>query len=77
MLILFQGITIKDSFMYTRKQADELIRLIETGMLPIGKRGGIEVTGKYGLRQWEDALDYGFQDPGPKEITCFVPGDGQ
>lgn len=43
---VFQGIAIKDSFMYTRKQADELIRLIETGMLPIGKRGGIQVTGK-------------------------------
>ncbi|OAQ64697.1 GroES-like protein [Pochonia chlamydosporia 170] len=74
-MIMFKNITIKGTFMYTREQADELIRLVETGMLPIGKRGGIEVTGKYALSQWEEALENAFSQAGPKRLACFVPGN--
>jgi threonine dehydrogenase-like Zn-dependent dehydrogenase len=74
LLIMFKSLTIKGSFMYTREQADELIRLVETGMLPIGKRAGIQVTGKFALSQWSEALEHASSEAGPKRVACFAPG---
>lgn len=75
MMIVFKSITLKGTFMYTHEQADELIRLVETGMLPIGKRGGVQVTGKYPLSKWQGALEDAFSQAGPKRVTCFIPNE--
>lgn len=49
-MMMLKALTIKGTFMYTRQQADELIRLVETGALPIGKRDEIEIAGNFPLR---------------------------
>ncbi|KAI0799072.1 GroES-like protein [Xylaria sp. FL0064] len=70
--VVFKGLTLHGTFMYTRQQADELIKLVESGMLPIGKRGGYEITGKFTLEQWEEAFENAYNQIGPKKAAYFV-----
>ncbi|POR33515.1 Uncharacterized protein TPAR_06298 [Tolypocladium paradoxum] len=72
-MIVFKGLTLQGTFMYTRQQADELIKLVETGLLPIGKRGGIEIASKFPLERWEEAIEHAYNAGGPKKATYFVP----
>jgi threonine dehydrogenase-like Zn-dependent dehydrogenase len=75
-MIMYKGITIKGTFMYTREQAERLIKLVESGLLPIGKRGGIQVTGSFRLEQWQEAFEHAFNCIGPKKVAYFKPNEG-
>lgn len=72
-MIMFKGLTIKGTFMYTREQADELIKLVETGLLPIGQHGGIQTTGKYPLSMWQQAFEHAYSESGPRKAVYFIP----
>ena len=74
-MLMFKGITIKGTFMYTRQQAEKLIKLIETGLLPIGKRGNIQVTATFRLEQWEEAFEHAFNEIGPRKVAYFKIND--
>lgn len=55
--IMAWGLTLRGTFMYTPEQIDEVIRLVETGRLKLGKEGaGAECVGLYGLEEWEEAF---------------------
>ncbi|KAK5991689.1 L-threonine 3-dehydrogenase-like protein [Cladobotryum mycophilum] len=71
--IMFKNLTLKGTFMYTRKQAEEVIKLVETGLLPIGDRGGIQITGKFTLDQWQDAFERAYDEMGPRKAAYFTP----
>ncbi|KAI0413571.1 GroES-like protein [Xylaria grammica] len=71
--VVFKGLRLHGTFMYTRQQADELIKLVETGMLPIGDRGGFEATGKFTLEQWEEAFEHAHDHTGPRKAAYFIP----
>ncbi|KAJ3580111.1 hypothetical protein NPX13_g451 [Xylaria arbuscula] len=73
--IVFKGLTLRGTFMYSRQQADELIKLVESGILPIGHRGGFEVTGQFTLEQWEKAFDHAYEQMGPKRAAYFITND--
>ncbi|KAI1291052.1 GroES-like protein [Xylaria venustula] len=75
--VVFKGLTLHGTFMYTRQQTDELIRLVESGMLPIGNRGGYEVTGKFTLEQWGEAFEHAYDQSGPRKAAYFVPNGEQ
>ncbi|KAH7325572.1 GroES-like protein [Stachybotrys elegans] len=72
-MMMFKALTVQGTFMYTRQQADELVRLVETGALPIGKRGGIETTGKFTLDEWRQAFQHASDKIGPKRVAYFMP----
>jgi NADPH:quinone reductase-like Zn-dependent oxidoreductase len=74
-MLMFKRLTIMGTFMYTREQADELIRLVEMGILPIGKRGRVEVTGKFPLEKWEEAFQNAYDQMGPRKAAYFVPNE--
>ncbi|OIW23028.1 NAD(P)-binding protein [Coniochaeta ligniaria NRRL 30616] len=55
--IMMRGLTLRGTFMYTPGQIDELIKLVETGRLKLGREGaGAECVGVYGLEEWEQAF---------------------
>ncbi|EEU41649.1 uncharacterized protein NECHADRAFT_54141 [Fusarium vanettenii 77-13-4] len=55
--IMTRNITIKGQFMYTRRELVSLIKLIEAGVLKLGKDAGHEtVGGGFALEDWEEAL---------------------
>lgn len=52
--IVFNDITLKGQWMYGRDAVRDVIKLVESGVLDLSQ---IKVAGKFGLEQWEDALD--------------------
>lgn len=74
-MIMFKGISIKGTFMYTREQADRLIKLVECGLLPIGKRGNVQVTGTFSMVEWQEAFEHAFNCSGPKKVCYFKLND--
>ncbi|KAM6505283.1 hypothetical protein FSOLCH5_014513 [Fusarium solani] len=49
--------------------------LVETSILPIGKRGGVEVTGKFSLWEWEEAFQNAYDQMGPRKAAYFIPNE--
>jgi NADPH:quinone reductase-like Zn-dependent oxidoreductase len=74
-MLMFKGLTIQGTFMYTRQQTDELIKLVETGMLPIGSRAGFQITGVFPLENWEEALEHAFDHMGPRKAAYFAANE--
>ncbi|KAL7904117.1 NAD(P)-binding protein [Trichoderma velutinum] len=71
-MMMFKALTLKGTFMYTPQQVNELIRLIETGLLPIGKKGRIQVSGRFPLHKWEEAFENASQ-AGSMKAIYFEP----
>ncbi|KAI1772398.1 alcohol dehydrogenase GroES domain-containing protein [Hypoxylon cercidicola] len=70
--IMHNGITIKGTFMNTIQQAKDLIKLIERGVLKVGSRAGMEISGKYKLEDWEEAFRAAAEG-GPGKSVQFIP----
>lgn len=71
--VSYKGITIKGSLMNTIQQAEELIKMIERGVLKIGSRVGMKVAGKFRLEDWEEALNAATAEGGPGKSVYFIP----
>ncbi|EIN06716.1 hypothetical protein PUNSTDRAFT_145229 [Punctularia strigosozonata HHB-11173 SS5] len=54
---MHRNLTLKGTWMYTREQLQQLLKMVETGVLSIGPGAGIQVVGKYGLEESAQALD--------------------
>lgn len=74
-VIMFKGISIKGTFMYTREQADQLIKLVESGILSIGKRGNVKVTAVFSIAEWQEAFEHAFNNSGPRKVCYFKLND--
>ncbi|KAK7445976.1 hypothetical protein CaCOL14_009679 [Colletotrichum acutatum] len=73
--ILFRALTIKGTMMSTPEQTRRLIKLIESGILPLGDRAGMGPVRAFALEAWEEAWDAADQrrEPGEIVITPQVP----
>ncbi|KAI1331510.1 alcohol dehydrogenase [Xylariaceae sp. FL0255] len=57
--------TISGSYMYARADFARIVRLAETGLLRLGKRGGHEIVGAYGLDDFKAAIDRAVETSAP------------
>jgi threonine dehydrogenase-like Zn-dependent dehydrogenase len=73
MTVLAKNLTIKGQWMYTRQQAADLIRMIETGVVKLGKDAGHEVVGEYPLEDWEKAVEVAEGVVGWGQQILFTP----
>ncbi|KAF4542055.1 alcohol dehydrogenase [Lasiodiplodia theobromae] len=71
--LMRQNITIKGTWMYTREQYVRLLQIVTAGILPLGKKNGLNIVGKFGLEQWKEAFDAAAERSGPGESVIFVP----
>ncbi|EMC95031.1 hypothetical protein BAUCODRAFT_110218 [Baudoinia panamericana UAMH 10762] len=55
--IMHWNIRIFGKWMYERSDVTDLVRLIESGILKLGKDGGVEVVGTFPLEEWNAAFD--------------------
>ncbi|KAI0136814.1 alcohol dehydrogenase [Xylariales sp. AK1849] len=70
---MYKGITLKGTYMNTTQQVKELIKLIERGILKIGRRASIKVTGKFSLEHWREAMELASAEGGAGHIAYLVP----
>jgi hypothetical protein len=59
--------------MYEPSDVPKLIRMVEVGLLKIGKKAGLRNLGNFGLDQWEEAFEV-VKDTGYGVQVTIVPG---
>ncbi|KAJ0373352.1 hypothetical protein COL26b_008479 [Colletotrichum chrysophilum] len=69
--ILGRGITIKGTWMCTPEQTERLIKMVETGVLPLGRKAGMGPVHKFRLEDWEQAWDAAEEKREPGEIVIM------
>lgn len=72
-MAVLNNLTIRGQYMYEREDVIGLIKLVEAGVLKLGKRAGHEVVGQYSLEEWEKAMEVANQHNGNGQIVVFTP----
>lgn len=64
-MAVLNNLTIRGQYMYEREDIVNLIKLVESGVLKLGKEAGHEVVGRYGLDQFGEAIECAVQNQAP------------
>ncbi|KAI1100362.1 alcohol dehydrogenase GroES domain-containing protein [Jackrogersella minutella] len=71
--VVYRGLRIQGTLMYTRDQALDMLKLIETGTLKLGTKAGLECKGIFELEDKEAALDFAAKEAGAGSAVYFAP----
>jgi threonine dehydrogenase-like Zn-dependent dehydrogenase len=72
--MVLKSLTIRGSFMYEREHVKGLIKLVESGRLPIGKAGGFPVVSEVPISRYEEAFAEADKDFGIEGMVTIVRG---
>ncbi|KAK4446554.1 hypothetical protein QBC34DRAFT_411435 [Podospora aff. communis PSN243] len=72
--MVIKSLTIRGSFMYEREHVKGLIKLVESGRLPIGKAGGFPVVSEIPVSRYEEAFAEAEKDFGIEGMVTVVRG---
>ncbi|KAI9354821.1 alcohol dehydrogenase [Zopfochytrium polystomum] len=70
---VWRNLTIKGQYMYERHIVADVIKLAESGVLPLGSAAGIEVVGTFPLEQFADAFKLAQEVKGFGKMVVFTP----
>ncbi|APA08954.1 hypothetical protein SS1G_02792 [Sclerotinia sclerotiorum 1980 UF-70] len=73
MMAVMNNLTIRGQYMYEREDVKGLIKLVESGLLKIGKAGGNEIVGEFSIEQWDEGLKVAVQNPEPGKMAIMYP----
>ncbi|KAI9163991.1 Acryloyl-coenzyme A reductase [Paramyrothecium foliicola] len=68
-----KNVTLKGTTQCTPEQTRRLIKLVTTGVMPLGKEGGCEVVATFGLEDFAKALNTAEQHPGSGQMVVITP----
>ncbi|ETS81025.1 hypothetical protein PFICI_06027 [Pestalotiopsis fici W106-1] len=71
--IMLNSIEIKGRWMYSRKEIREVVKMVETGVLKLGKTAGHEVAGKFSLEDWKNAFEAAGKATSWGQSVVFTP----
>jgi threonine dehydrogenase-like Zn-dependent dehydrogenase len=71
--IMKNSIEIKGRWMYSRKEIRELVKMVETGVLKLGKSAGHEVAGTFALEDWDKAFAAASKATSWGQSVLFTP----
>ncbi len=55
--VMHENLTLKGTWMYTREQILELLKIMESGVLKMANGDSMMCKGKFGLDDWKEAFD--------------------
>lgn len=61
-IIMHFNMRIYGKWMYERSDIEDLFKLVEGGMLPLGEKGGFEISGEFPLERWEEAWECAWEN---------------
>jgi len=61
-MVVHKNLRIHGRWMYERSEIADLFKLATTGVLKLGKTGGIEEPTIFPLEQWKEAWDYAAEE---------------
>jgi threonine dehydrogenase-like Zn-dependent dehydrogenase len=70
---VFKNLVVRGRFMYEREHTVQVLKLVESGRLKVGKKVGMEIAGVYGLDGFEKAVDEAAGLPGWGKTVLIVP----
>nr|POE54228.1 hypothetical protein CFP56_63531 [Quercus suber] len=62
--IMHRNMRLYGKWMYERTDVADMIKMVETGALRLGQKGGLCLAGEYSLEEWKDAWDHAAEDKG-------------
>ncbi|MCJ1315726.1 hypothetical protein MMC15_001046 [Xylographa vitiligo] len=71
--VMHRNLTLKGCWMYTREDTGAMVKLVERGVLKLGKAAEVKVVGQFGLGEWEKAFDTAAENAGVGLQTLIVP----
>ena len=71
--MVFGNLQLKGRWMWDREHIAGFMRLVNSGQLKLGPRGGNEITGKFGLEQWDAAFDNAAEKARLGQMTLMIP----
>ncbi|KAL7945189.1 GroES-like protein [Trichoderma barbatum] len=71
--IMFNDLKLHGKFMYERKDVRMLIKMVETGVMGLGKKIGARVEGKFRLEEWDEAFTAAQENTGPGQYVIIAP----
>ncbi|KAK3169535.1 hypothetical protein OEA41_008919 [Lepraria neglecta] len=71
--VMHWNLTLKGKWMYERDDIKSMIKMIEAGVLKVGKSGGLRVVGKFGLEDWDAAFTAAEKNAGMGDSTVIAP----
>ena len=71
--MVFGNLQIKGKWMYDREDIAGFMRMVHSGIFKLGKKGGNEVTGKFGLEQWDEAFSMAAEKARMGQMTLMIP----
>ncbi|KAJ0109635.1 hypothetical protein J7T55_014197 [Diaporthe amygdali] len=71
--ITYRAATVKGTMMCSRDEALQVIKMAEAGVLPLGPKVGLDIVGKFGLDNFQSALDTAAKYNGPGEMVIVTP----
>lgn len=71
--MVFGNLQLKGRWMWDREHIAGFMRLVNSGLLKLGPKGGNEITGKFELEQWNKALDMAAEKARLGQMTLMIP----
>jgi NADPH:quinone reductase-like Zn-dependent oxidoreductase len=72
-IMVFNSLQIKGKFMFERRSVQQLISMVECGILKLGIVLGVQVVGAFPLEDYEAAFSTAEQNPGYGKMVVFAP----
>jgi D-arabinose 1-dehydrogenase-like Zn-dependent alcohol dehydrogenase len=72
-LAVWKNLTIRGQYMYEQQDVRELIKMVENGVLKVGKPGGFEPATKFSLDDFDASIDHAGANDFFYESTVLIP----
>ena len=70
---MLNSLEIHGRYMYEREHTACLIKMVETGLLPLGKKVNFTTIGTFKLDQIQEALELAEKEPGWGKQVVLIP----
>ncbi|KAI2470218.1 alcohol dehydrogenase GroES domain-containing protein [Annulohypoxylon bovei var. microspora] len=74
-VVVYRGLRVQGTLMYTREQALDMLKLIETGTLKLGPAAGLTTKGVFKLEDGVAALEFAAKEAGAGRAVYFAPNE--
>ncbi|GKT90212.1 alcohol dehydrogenase GroES domain-containing protein [Colletotrichum tofieldiae] len=74
-LLQFRGVTIRATMMCTWSQEEDLVKLVQTGVLKLGEKAGLKIQGAFKLEDFATALETAEKESSAGRSFVFTPNE--
>ena len=72
-IMVKNNLQLKGKWMYERGDIAGFMRLVNSGLLKLGQRGGNKITGRFKLEEWKEAFDMAAEKARVGQMTLMIP----